>query len=135
MADNAQIIEKARELGKLVAQSDEVKELAAARAAYEQNAELQDLNGQFNLHKFSIAAISKQENPDEQRIAGHEDKLREIYDKIMSHKVMTEYQQKSAAVEQLVGQINNIINFYITGGEQSGCTGSCATCGGCGRGE
>ena len=131
MTDITQIIEKTKELGKLLADSEQVKAFAAARLAYEQNADMQDLNGQFNIHKMSIAALSKQENPDEERIAGHEDKLREIYDKIMSSDVMTEYQTRSQAVEQLIGEINNILNFYISGDTPQGCTGSCATCGGC----
>ena len=131
MADIVEIIEKTKELGKLLAESEQVKALAAARLAYEQNAEIQDLNGQFNIHKMSIAALSKQDNPDEERIAGHEDKLREIYDKIMSSEVMTDYQTKTQMVEQLIAQINNILNFYISGENPQGCTGSCATCGGC----
>lgn len=131
MADIVEIIEKTKELGKLLAESEQVKALAAARLAYEQNAEIQDLNGQFNIHKMSIAALSKQDNPDEERIAGHEDKLREIYDKIMSSEVMTDYQTKTQTVEQLIAQINNILNFYISGENPQGCTGSCATCGGC----
>ena len=131
MADIVEIIEKTKELGKLLSESDQVKALAAARLAYEQNAEIQDLNGQFNIHKMSIAALSKQDNPDEERIAGHEDKLRDIYDKIMSSEVMTDYQTKTQTVEQLIAQINNILNFYISGENPQGCTGSCATCGGC----
>ena len=131
MADIVEIIEKTKELGKLLSESDQVKALAAARLAYEQNAEIQDLNGQFNIHKMSIAALSKQDNPDEERIAGHEDKLRDIYDKIMSSEVMTDYHTKTQTVEQLIAQINNILNFYISGENPQGCTGSCATCGGC----
>lgn len=131
MADIVEIIEKTKELGKLLAESEQVKALAAVRLAYEQNVEIQDLNGQFNIHKMSIAALSKQDSPDEERIAGHEDKLREIYDKIMSSEVMTDYQTKTQTVEQLIAQINNILNFYISGENPQGCTGSCATCGGC----
>ena len=88
MTDIAQIIEKTKELGKLLSDSEQVRAMSAARLAYEQNADIQDLNGQFNIHKMSIAALSKQDNPDEERIAGHEEKLREIYDKIMSHEVI-----------------------------------------------
>lgn len=129
--DIAEIIEKTKELGRLLENSRQVKELSAARAAYQQDADIQDLNGQFNIHKMSIAALSKQENPDEERISGHEQKLKEIYDSIMSSEVMTQYQKSTEAVEQLVSEINNILNFYITGQTPQGCSGSCATCGGC----
>lgn len=131
MDDVTLIIEKTKELGELIKNSNQVKELAVAKAAYEENAEIQDLLGQFNLHKMSIAAISKQENPDEKRLAEHEAKLHEAYDKIMASDAMTEYQLKSQAVESLMAEINNILNFYITGETPTGCTGSCSTCGGC----
>ena len=98
MTDIAQIIEKTKELGKLLSDSDQVRAMLAARLAYEQNTDIKELNGQFNIHKMSIAALSKQDNPDEERIAGHEEKLREIYDKIMSHELMTEYQTKTQVV-------------------------------------
>lgn len=131
MTNITEIIEKTKELGQLLKDSDQVIALSKAKADYDQNTEIQELMAQFNMHKMSIAALSKQENPDEQRIADHEDKLRQVYDKIMESDVMTEYQLKSQAVEALVVQVNNIINFYISGEEPQSCSGSCATCGGC----
>ena len=53
MTDIAQIIEKTKELGKLLSDSEQVRAMSAARLAYEQNADIQDLNGQFNIHKIS----------------------------------------------------------------------------------
>ena len=57
MTDIAQIIEKTKELGKLLSDSDQVRAMLAARLAYEQNTDIQELNGQFNIHKMSIAAL------------------------------------------------------------------------------
>lgn len=131
MSNITEIIEKTKELGLLLKDSEQVIALAKARADYEQNGEMQELMGQFNIHKMSIAALSKQENPDEARIADHEDKLHKVYDKIMDSDLMTEYHLKSQAVDSLVAQINNILNFYITGEQPQGCSGSCASCGGC----
>lgn len=131
MTNITEIIEKTKELGQLLKDSDQVIALSKAKADYDQNAEIQELMAQFNMHKMSIAALSKQENPDEERIADHEDKLRQVYDKIMESDVMSEYQLKSQAVEALVVQVNNIINFYISGEEPQSCSGSCSTCGGC----
>ena len=111
MTNITEIIEKTKELGQLLKDSDQVIALSKAKADYDQNAEIQELMAQFNMHKMSIAALSKQENPDEERIADHEDKLRQVYDKIMESDVMSEYQLKSQAVEALVVQVNNIINF------------------------
>ncbi len=131
MTDIKEIIEKTKELGKLVADSEQVKSFNIAKAAYDQNKDIQELIGQFNIHKMSMAALSSQENPDEERINVHEEKLKEIYDKIMESELMTNYQIKSQAVDQLLAEINNILSFYISGENPQGCSGNCASCGGC----
>ena len=43
--------------------------------------------------------------------------------------LIKDYVSKKAAFDQLVQQVNQIINFYITG-QTGGCSGSCSTCGG-----
>ena len=126
-----EIIEKAKELGLLLKDSDIVKDYTAAKAAYENNQEMRELLGQFNLHKMSIAMISKQENADEERLAEHEEKLTEVYNKIMESPLMMDFQEKSNRVETIISNINSILNLYITGEPAGGCTGSCSTCGGC----
>lgn len=127
-----EIIEKAKELGALLKDSDLVKEYAAAKAAYDNDCEMREMLGQFNLHKMSISMISQQENPDEERIAEHEEKLGEVYNKIMESPLMVDFQEKSRRVETIIGNINSIINMYVTGEPaSSGCTGSCSSCSGC----
>ena len=109
-----EIIEKAKELGLLLKDSDIVKEYAAAKAAYDNDQQMRELLGQFNLHKMSIAMISKQENADEERLAEHEEKLTEVYNKIMESPLMVDFQEKSNRVETIIGNINNILNlFYL----------------------
>ncbi len=126
-----EIIEKAKELGHLLKDSDIVKEYIAAKTAYEQDRQIQELLGQFNLHKMSMAMLSKQDHPDEERIADHEKQLEEVYGKIMETELMVDFQKKSERVETIIGNINNIINLYVSGGSTGGCSGSCSTCGGC----
>ncbi len=126
-----EIIEKAKELGLLLKDSDIVKEYTAAKTAYEQDRHIQELLGQFNIHKMSMAMLSKQDNPDEERIADHEKQLEDVYNKIMESELMIEFQKKSERVESIIGNINNIINLYVSGGENGGCSGSCSTCSGC----
>ena len=126
-----EIIEKAKELGMLLKDSDIVKDYVAAKTAYEQDRKIQELLGQFNLHKMSMSMLAKQEHPDEERIADHEKQLEDVYNQIMQTELMVDFQQKSERVDSIIGNINSIINLYVSGGSTSGCTGSCSTCGGC----
>ncbi len=129
----AEIIEKAKELGVLLKDSEIVKEYIAAKTAYEQDRQIQELMGQFNLHKMSMSMLAKQEHPDEERIADHEKQLEEVYNKIMETELMADFQQKSQRVDAIISNINSIINLYISGNPTGVCTGSCSTCGGCGN--
>ena len=126
-----EIIEKAKELGMLLKDSNIVKDYVAAKTAYEQDRKIQELLGQFNLHKMSMSMLAKQEHPDEERIADHEKQLEDVYNQIMQTELMVDFQQKSERVDSIIGNINSIINLYVSGGSTSGCTGSCSTCGGC----
>ena len=126
-----EIIEKAKELGLLLKDSEIVKEYVAAKTVYEQDRTIQELLGQFNLHKMSMAMLSKQDHPDEERIADHEKQLEDVYNKIMQTDLMLDFQQKSEKVDSIISNINSIINLYISGGSANGCTGSCSTCSGC----
>jgi len=126
-----EIIEKAKELGMLLKDSDIVKDYIAAKTAYEQDRKIQELLGQFNLHKMSMSMLAKQEHPDEERIADHEKQLEDVYNQIMQTELMVDFQQKSERVDSIIGNINSIINLYVSGGSTSGCSGSCSTCSGC----
>ena len=126
-----EIIEKAKELGMLLKDSDIVKDYIAAKTAYEQDRKIQEMLGQFNLHKMSMAMLAKQEHPDEERIADHEKQLEDVYNQIMQTELMIDFQQKSERVETIISNINSIINLYVSGGSTSGCSGSCSTCSGC----
>ena len=37
----------------------------------------------------------------------------------------------SQGFANLINQVNSIIGYFVKGGDASGCTGSCSTCGGC----
>jgi small nuclear ribonucleoprotein (snRNP)-like protein len=59
--------------------------------------------------------------------------VKEKYDAIMKHPVMVEYESARAELDGILKQVDNIINYYITGEESSGsCDPSkCAGCAGC----
>ncbi|MBQ1340633.1 MAG: YlbF family regulator, partial [Ruminococcus sp.] len=73
------------------------------------------------------------------------DKLKELdesikaqYQKIITNKNMVVFQAAQKSLETLINNINQIITMCANGEDPetcqptSGCSGSCATCGGCG---
>ncbi len=125
------IIEKAKELGALLQASEQVQKYNAAKAAYEQDEEVQKLVHEFNMHRMTMMNLADAEDQDPARIGEIEERIKAVYGKIMENKKMVAMQTTGKAVEELVGQVNGVISFYVTGEEPSSCTHDCSTCGGC----
>ncbi len=126
-----EIIEKAKELGALLQSSEQVQKYNAAKAAYEQDDDAQKLIKEFNLHRMTMMTLSSGEDADETRIAEVEERIKAVYGKIMECESMKNMQEAGKAVEEMMGQVNGVLSFYITGEEPQSCTHDCSTCGGC----
>ena len=81
-------------------------------------------------------AVSE-DDKDEVLVKKLNEELRESYGNIMANPAMVEYNTAKAMLDQMVNEINTIISKCLDGEDPAtcvasdGCTGSCATCGGC----
>lgn len=126
-----EIIEKTKELGKLIQDSKQVKEFNLAKIAYDSDEEVQRLIQEFNLHKMTMMSLTQGEEQDQERIKEVEERIKDVYEKIMATDKMQQFQAASKAVQELLNQVNGIISYYVTGEEPTDCTHDCSTCGGC----
>ncbi len=126
-----EIIEKTKELGALLQSSEQIQKYNAAKAAYDQDEEVQKLAQEFNLHRMTMMSLSEAEDQDPERIAEIEERIKGVYEKIMANDKMIAMQRTAKAVEELMAQVNGVISFYVTGEEPTSCTHDCSTCGGC----
>ena len=126
-----EIIEKTKELGKLIQESEQAKNFHLTKAAYDNDEEIQRLIQEFNLHKMSMTTLTQGDNQDQERIKEVEERIKAVYEKIMASDKMQQYQAASKAVQELLNQVNAVIGYYVTGEEPSDCTHDCSTCGGC----
>ena len=113
-------------------------ELDAARRENDMDQELQGLIGEFNLARLDLNNETSKIEPSDDRINELNQKINDLYTQIMSSEGMVRYNAAKAECEALVNHIDAIINTAMNGGDpmtvnatQGGCTGSCATCGGC----
>ena len=112
--------------------------LDAARRANDENQELQDMIGEFNLARMDLNNEISKDERDEARVAELNAKVNSLYSQIMASEGMVAYNEAKARAEAMIGHIDAIINTAMNGGDpmlvdepQGGCTGSCSTCGGC----
>lgn len=130
------VIEQVRILGKAIQQDERFIRYAKARLENDNNAELQDCIGQFNIIRMELDREIERDEKNEEKVKELNEKLRSVYGKIMTNPAMTEYNTAKAEVDIMVNEINTIISKCIDGEDPetcdaSSCTGSCASCSGC----
>ncbi len=122
------IIEKTRELGELIQQSEEMKNVKNAEILQENNTEAQELLKEFNMQRMNLARdMQNNKIPREEAVK----KNNEAFDALLEKsEVIRNYIEAKKEFDSLVNQVNQILNFYITG-QDPNCTHDCSTCGGC----
>ncbi len=131
------VISMARELGKAIQQDDRYTAYNLAKQANDNDQELQKLIGDFNITRMNINKEMSSENRDDERIKALDEELKSTYAKIMSNKNMVVFNAAQNGYEEMMNEINQIITMCANGEDPDtceishGCSGSCATCGGC----
>ena len=133
------IIEKARELGKLIQQEESYIALQKAQADADADMDLQNLIGDFNMKRMSINNEASKKDKDSDKLALLNSQMREDYSKIMSNKNMIAYNEAKDAFDMVANRVLAIVQQSAEGADPetadystSSCSGRCSTCGGCG---
>lgn len=122
------VTDKARELGALLQESDEMKAYKEAEAAQKTDEETQEHMSRFNLNRLNLARdMQNGKISREEAVEANNKAYEELLEKAP---LIKDYVEKKKALDALVNQVNTIINFYITGSTGS-CGGNCGSCGGC----
>ncbi len=131
------VIEVTRQLGKAIQADERFVRYAKARLANDANVDLQNAIGEFNIKRMELEKAISEESKDEVLVKKLNEELRESYGNIMANPAMVEYNTAKAMLDQMVNEVNTIISKCLDGEDpdtcevSDGCTGSCATCGGC----
>lgn len=131
------IIELARELGKAIQQEQAFINMRVACQQSDEDEELQNMIGEFNLKRMAINNEAQKEDRSEETLKQYNDELRAIYAEIMQNPHMAAYNEAKNELDALVQRVTNIITMSADGEDPDscdcdscGCTGSCASCGG-----
>ena len=132
------IIEQTRELGKLIQQETSYIKLKAAEKDADADQELQNLIQEFNLKRLSINNETQKAEKDQKKIKKLNDEMQKVYADIMSNKNMIDYNNAKQEFDQIITRVMTILQNCAQGEDPEttdytpSCSGSCATCGGCG---
>lgn len=137
------VIEGARQLGKIVQTDERYIEYVKAKKANDEDKELQDLIGEFNLirQNYAMEAGKPEGEIDEEKVRELKIKMESAYEAVMSNENMAFFTVAKQGMDKLMSEINTILTYSVEGADPetcpsapptAGCSGSCATCSGCG---
>ena len=132
------IIEQVRELGRMIQADESYKKMKEAEKAADADTELQELIKEFNLKRLAINTENAKVQKDPDKIKELNQEMQKVYSDIMSNGHMTAYNEAKQKFDTLSLRVNTILQNCIAGEDpdttdfDASCTGSCATCGGCG---
>ena len=130
-----EIIEKAQEIGKMIADSEENNRLSAAAEAMNNNEEATAMLRTYNENRKKATESLREKDPTKEDLENYRSYVQAEFEKIVENKLIAEYIEASKEFDLLVNQVNAVMSYFITGQEQvsaeGGCSGNCAGCSSC----
>lgn len=132
------ILEATRKLGEEIQKDERFIAYAKAKIEVDNNKELQDKIGEFNITRMNLEQESEKETRDEEKIKELNESLRNIYSAVMGSRAMLDFNTAKADLDHIINNINSVIMQCVDGAdpktvepETHSCSGSCDSCGGC----
>ncbi len=127
------IIEKAQELGTLIAESEEKAKATAAADKMNNDEEAVMLLQKYNENRKAALEKMRGKNPSKEELEEFKTYIQSEFEKIAKNSLISEYIEANKNFDTLVQQVNAVLSYFITGqeNESGSCSGSCSTCGGC----
>ena len=108
-----EILDVAKQLGAAIQEHDLYKAYAAAKQRNDDDKELQDLIGEFNLIRMNINTAMSDPEKDDSKMGEFNDQLQDCYKKIMNNESMIAYNEAKVALDEIVNKVNLIISMCI----------------------
>lgn len=127
-------------LGRAIQEDERYFALIEARKANDEDEELQDAIGAFNLNRLELNnEMNKVEDGDKEKMKQLNQVIHDLYNEIMSNEHMKAYNEAKQAADAMMNQLNQVLVAAINGEDletldfSEGCSGSCESCSGCGQ--
>lgn len=126
------VFQKTRELGDALLECEVYQKMKAAEDKAMKNQEAAQLMSDMLERRSSIQQAMQQANPDPAALKRMSDEMDAIQEKLQMMDDIVALTQARGEFNSLMGQINQVLSFIITGRMDDGeCGGDCSSCGGC----
>ncbi len=132
-----EVFEKTRELGEAIQRSEEYLALKAAEAKAMKNAEAAEAMGKYMELRHQMEGMIAQGDKDWVKIKQVSDEMESWQERMNMVDDIIQLNRAQKAFSTLIDEVNSVLRFIVTGEmpseDKEGCSGSCATCHGCGN--
>jgi len=124
-----EVMELAAQIGKAIKEHEVYKKYLEAKEAYDNNEVVNDKIMEYGIQQQALAIEAGKEDHDEALMDQIQKRLDSLYTEICEDATFLALNAAQEAVNELMNQVNQTINYNITG--EKPCTHDCSTCGGC----
>lgn len=126
-----EILQKAKELGIMIAESGEFEMLKIAEERQLADPEAQKLMMEYATKRDALASKAQAPDTTKEEFESIKDEMQKEFEKMCENENVKAYLDASNTFSNLINQVNSIIGYFVKGGEEGGCSGNCSSCGGC----
>ncbi len=129
-----QVFEKTRELGQALIECEVYQKMKAAEDKAMQNKEAADAMAKYLEIRGQVQEMLCSENPDSAALKKLSDDMDAQQERLQMMDDIVAMNEARQEFSNLINQINQVLQFIVTGkidSDNTSCTGSCASCSGC----
>lgn len=126
-----EVLQKAKELGMLIANSQEFALVKATEEAQLADEEATALMMEYSNTQDELSKKASDPNITKEEFEEIRNESQKAFEKICENKNIKAYLDANRSFSAMIQQVNSIIGYFVKGGDSSGCSGNCSSCGGC----
>ena len=126
-----EILQKAKELGMMIAESGEFEKLKIAEERQLADPEAQKLMMDYANARDELTKKASSPDITKEEFESIRKDMQAEFEKICSNENIKAYLDANEAFSNMINQVNSIIGYFVKGGDAGSCSGNCSGCSGC----
>lgn len=125
------VLDKARELAIAMTESEEYLAYKEAESIQLSDQEACKMLADYRVTQDALAKRAAADGVTKEELEAIQAEAQASFDSLLQNVSIKNYLEAQNRFTSLVSQVNNIISYFVSGQANGGCSGNCASCGGC----
>lgn len=129
--NNNEILDLAKQLGMMIADSSEAKALKEAEERHMADSEAQRIMADYSIKCEQLSEEARKPDITKEEYDKLNLDAQAEFIKISQNETIKNYLEANENFSNLINKVNSIIAHFVRGEDEGGCSGSCSSCKGC----